>query len=401
MSDNEFDDIIRKKLEQYEGEIPADMWQRIAIGKKKRRGVYKWYRYLIALLLLLVLVGVYEFFPYQNEKATIDNITNDDNSTQKLLDTTNISSSKNQEGIAAGKHAFETIATTRKFNHQTFQQSLQSGYQVFRNNEEPIVGHAGDTRTENDVSQYMIGDSLNADTAKVQAQKPTVIASTVADMGNDADSIVRNEEHDKISLQVFASPDIPFSTIHSSNSGYEKLLNDGIAMKLSYTIGASIDIAVNKRISLSSGIQYSRVNEKISGNDSTAGSYHLSNHFSFLNVPLLVSYKTRWTSSFRTSLKAGILVNISANYKGKMPDAFGALTDISHDTYLRNTGISVYTAVNFSKPVTHKLHFFAEPYFRFQAKNIANNLQPFTRKIQTAGLALGVEFKLYRDEKND
>ena len=63
--------------------------------------------------------------------------------------------------------------------------------------------------------------------------------------------------------------------------------------------------------------------------------------------------------------------------------------------------MSVYAAVNFSKPITPKLDVFAEPYFRFQAKNIANNLQPFTRKIQTAGLALGVEFKLYKNDKDD
>ena len=139
--------------------------------------------------------------------------------------------------------------------------------------------------------------------------------------------------------------------------------------------------------------QYISEAEKISGNDSLASSYHLSNHFSFLNVPFTASYKMRWANSFKTSLKAGILLNISSNYKGKMPDAFGALADINN-AYIHNTGVSIYTAVNFSKPVTHKLDVFAEPYFRFQTKNITSNLQPFTRKIQTAGLALGIEFKL-------
>ena len=41
---------------------------------------------------------------------------------------------------------------------------------------------------------------------------------------------------------------------------------------------------------------------------------------------------------------------------------------------------------------------FAEPYFRWQTKNFANNLQPFTRKINTAGLALGIQLKLYKEE---
>ena len=135
MTDNEFDDIIKKKLEQYEGGIPADMWQRITTGKKKRRGAYIWYRYLTVLLLLLLLVGVYEFFPGQNEKATINNVANDDSLTQTPLDTTDISSGKNEGIVPKHKDSFNT-ASPGKLNGQSFKKMLYTyNHNVINKNE--------------------------------------------------------------------------------------------------------------------------------------------------------------------------------------------------------------------------------------------------------------------------
>jgi len=83
MTDNEFDDIINKKLQHYESDVPGDMWQRITGVKEKRRGGYIWYRYLVALLLLLLFFGMYKFNQNRNEKTVLDKIVHN-NSGKKI-----------------------------------------------------------------------------------------------------------------------------------------------------------------------------------------------------------------------------------------------------------------------------------------------------------------------------
>ncbi len=401
MADNEFDDLLNKRLHQYEGDVPADMWQRIAKKNKKRRGVYIWRRYFVALLLLLFVTGMYRFYTGLNENNTAGNINNDIKNKVQHLTTINDTSNTNEEVSSPDADKINAIALSKKptTNH-TLNRLLFSQDKITADSSNQILAesHIKELQQQ-EKSKPAIYGKFNADTIKTSIQKKPAVTQTANNNESDENNTKENEAPDKISLQVFGSPDIPFSSIHSSNSNYEKLLQNTIKMKLSYTIGVGINFALSRKISLSSGIQYSRVNETISYDSALSGNSNMHNHFSFINVPIIISYNTGWTSSFQTSLKAGVLFNISSKYKGTMPDAFGGVTDINHGVYEKNTGVSIYTAVNFSKPVTNNLNVFAEPYFRFQTKNIADNIQPFTRKIQTAGLALGIQLKLFKDEK--
>jgi hypothetical protein len=401
MADNEFDDLFNKRLHQYEGDVPADMWQRIAGEKKKRRGVYIWRHYFIALLLLLLVTGMYRFYTGLNEKNTGGNINNDIKNKVQPLTTINDTSNTNEEVSSPDINKINAITPSKKLttnhtlNRLLFSKNkitADSGNQIFA---ESYIKELPEQEEQNTA----IYNKFIGDTIKTSIQKKPALTQTANKEDSNESSTKENEAPDKISLQVFGSPDIPFSSIHSSNSNYEKLLRNAVNMRLSYTIGVGISFAFSRKISLSSGIQYSRVNEAISYDSIQPGSSSIRNHFSFINVPVIISYHTGWTSSFQTSLEAGVLFNISSKYTRFMPDVFGGVTDISHGVYERNTGVSIYTAVNFSKPVTNKLDVFAEPYFRFQTKNIADNIQPFTRKIQTAGLALGIQLKLFKDEK--
>jgi hypothetical protein len=400
MLDNEFDDLVKKGLQQYEGEVPADMWQRITAGKKKRRVVFIWRRYLIALVMLLFVIGPYYYNAEWNKKNIEGNIVTGTKTRAKSLNADTADTlNANKKLLLPGTDKINSVAFSKRSNNDHKPgKPIFSKRSVSKNNSsQTLIQDQTQESAQQQTSTHVNSDSTYADTADTLIQKnPTTTKPTATD---DKDSANENEDHDKVSLQVFASPDVPFSNFYSSNSDYEKLLRNSVKMRLSYTIGAAISIAVSKNISLSSGIQYSHVNEKIAFEDSVQTLHNGVNHFNFINVPLIINYKTTWTSSFHTSLKAGILFNISSEYKGRMPDAFGELTDISHGVYERNTGVSIYTAINFSKPVANKINVFAEPYYRWQTKNIANDMQPFTRKISTAGLALGVELKLFKDEK--
>jgi cytoskeletal protein RodZ len=63
MTDNQFDDIFKKRLENFDSKVPDDMWQRINKKDKDRKGFFipRWY--MLALLLLFTgLTSVYVFF---------------------------------------------------------------------------------------------------------------------------------------------------------------------------------------------------------------------------------------------------------------------------------------------------------------------------------------------------
>jgi hypothetical protein len=352
--------------------------------------------------MLLFVIGAYYYNAEWNKKNTEDNIVTGSKHKTKPLnadvaDTSNAHKKISLQGIdKTYSIAFSKRSNT---NHKTGKPIFLKNSVNENNSGRTSVIDQAQALAEQEKSKPITSGSTYIHTADTLTRKNTMAAKGTGNDEDDKDSANEVEEHDKVSLQFFVSPDVPFNNIYSSNSDYEKLLHNSVKMKLSYTIGAAINIALSKNISLSSGIQYSHVNEKIAFEDSLQTLHTGINHFNFINVPLIINYKTAWTSSFHTSLKAGVLFNISSEYKGSMPDAFGELTDIGHGVYERNTGVSIYTAINFSKPVDSKINVFAEPYYRWQTKNIANNMQPFTRKISTAGLALGVEFKLFKDEK--
>ncbi len=149
-----------------------------------------------------------------------------------------------------------------------------------------------DTLQKQAYTNSTTGVATNSDSIKKPAQKNKLTVQTANNANEDADSIEETANHDKFSLQLFASPDLPFSKIQSSNNSYRETLKNDITMRLSYTIGAGINIAVSKKISLSTGIQYTRVNEKISFDDSALSTHTTSiNHLNFINVPLIARYK--------------------------------------------------------------------------------------------------------------
>jgi hypothetical protein len=396
MTDSEFDDIFKKQLQEYEGDIPADMWQRIVADKPKRSAVYRLLYLMLFLMLVAFITGIYKFYITGNKKINNSNIVANTKNKMQSLNIFHDTSNKNELVIPAGKNGngFNTLsknltAHTTYHKPQVEQQQLieKDGYQSFAKN------FAFDSIQV--TSGIGLSNNITLDNATMPVQKNS--NSTQIKTSDSADeNAVKNDDNDKLSLQLFVSPDMPFNNIQSSNKDYEKLLQNAVNMKLSYTLGVGISVPLTPKISLATGVQYTHVNEKISFEDSALGKHSNINHFNFINVPLTINYKTGWTTAFQTSLKAGVLVNISSNYKGVMPDAFGELTDISHNVYEKNTGASIYTAINFSKTLNGKLDIFAEPYYRWQTKNIADNLQPFTRKINTVGLALGIQLKFYK-----
>ena len=399
MTDNEFDDILKKRFHQHESDVPADMWQRIADNKKKRRFGYWWW-YTTILLLLLIVSGGYIYYIARNKKTDRENIAAHLKNAKQKTDNNNSQHINEQNDSTAAINKNNITYSSANNDHTYALKKLQNiNRSVIKNNSEQIFIADNDKPLQKqEYTNSTRKVTSNSDSVKKPAQKNQLTAQTVNNTNENADSIEETADHDKFSLQLFASPDLPFSNIQSSNNRYHETLKNDITMRLSYTLGAGITLAVSKKISLSTGIQYTRVNENISFDDSALSTHTTSvNYLSFINVPFIVHYKTELTSSFHTSVNAGVLVNISGRYKGIMPDPFGGTTNVSK-VYKSNTAISLYAGINFSKSITTSTDVFIEPCFRFQTKNIADNLQPFTRKFCTAGLALGIQYRLFKND---
>ena len=65
-----------------------------------------------------------------------------------------------------------------------------------------------------------------------------------------------------LSLEVYLSPDIPFSKTSSANTAYLQHKDSTSKMQLSYTIGAKLSALFGNHIVAKIGFQYSEINEK-------------------------------------------------------------------------------------------------------------------------------------------
>jgi hypothetical protein len=203
-----------------------------------------------------------------------------------------------------------------------------------------------------------------------------------------------NETRDKVSIEIFGSPFYPVNSIHSSATAYEQLLKNSATMQLSAAAGIRFRYAISERISATLGLTYSNVNEKIMFTNSVNGQqYHETNHYQFLDVPLLISYNLSMSNSFTTTINTGIVVNVSSKFKGVIPSASGEPVDISNaNVYYANHGAGWYISVDLSKNIGNKIYFFAEPFFQTSLKNMTNTFQIFKQKIHFAGINFGAGY---------
>jgi hypothetical protein len=189
-------------------------------------------------------------------------------------------------------------------------------------------------------------------------------------------------------IEVYSSADIPFSKINS-NDPY--ILSNGNVlekMKLSYSIGLKLGVPICNRFSGEIGVQYAQINSVL---EADSGYRNLShNYYKGIDIPFILAYRLG-NNQFNTTIEAGIIVNTYAWYRGMIFENYG-LVGISTDVYKVHSGLSAYLGMNINKEVLNNLVVFTEPYFRYRLSVMANANQPFTQKINVAGLALGLRY---------
>jgi hypothetical protein len=174
-------------------------------------------------------------------------------------------------------------------------------------------------------------------------------------------------------IEMYVSPDLPFTTQRAS---------------LSYSTGARLSRMLTRNFSASIGVQYSRINLKISRDSMNP---FLADHFSNLDIPFLIGYE-RGNAHFRAILHAGLIYNVHT-----CPD--GKYYQPGFEHYVQSTGVSLYLGLGLMGRLNERISLFTEPYFRLQLSNRRSPNLLFSQKLDVGGLNLGLRYDLRKGGK--
>jgi len=409
MKDNQFDDLMRDRLQNHESPVPADMWERVAENKEERKGGFA-----LRLFLLIAALAVFDiadnyFFLYINNKNNKD-VAFDKNNLHSTIIKKDINRPSSNKKVSLDGLSIKKVDSPGKIDNVTQRNKQIKNYSFSASKKErrqtsynhwqlfkPVDILKDDSVLTNHrkASDYQ---NNNIDSLLKKLTKESNISKS--DSSESSETIENEVYNDKFSVEVYISPDMPVNRISSPSKSYEQVLKMAGTSQLSYTFGARLNYEITKKISAKIGIQYAQVNEKTAFADSVpAHNFTSANRYRNIGVPLLISYKTRWISNTHLSINTGIILNITSRYKGAIPSVFGQPINVrSNNVYDKNTSANLYLGMDISKRINRRTDIFAEPWFSYRFKNMVNPFYLFHKKIHTSGLSLGLRYRLFKNE---
>lgn len=234
-------------------------------------------------------------------------------------------------------------------------------------------------------------------------------------------------------MEVFASPDYAFKSVSNINasSQYLNSKDSSEQMQVGYSAGIRLVKPLNDHFLLKTGIQYSQINQKFvyrseneikvttvitartiirSPGDTVLVSdtsvlqtigysvKNVKNRFRSIDIPLTLGYEFG-NDDLRVGINAGVIFNVSSWYQGEMLDTAYqpvSISKASNSLFKTNIGMGLYSSISIQKRISENTHLFFEPYFRYNLKNMTNDLSPYSQRFQVGGLAIGLRFNLNR-----
>jgi opacity protein-like surface antigen len=244
---------------------------------------------------------------------------------------------------------------------------------------------------------------------------------------------VRNSIPKDLYIEAYASPDLVLKNTSANYGGADYLARKDSSQQLrtSFTAGVRISKALTENLLIKTGFQYSQVNEHFNYRTEnerkqvTVITIHkipqapgdtlyvrdtstyeqigylqkkTYNKYKSIDIPVLFSYE--WgNDQWRLAANLGAIVNIHSWYNGEILDTSYQPVSLNNksttgDVYKSNIGIGLYAGFSIIKPVSEKMDLFAEPYFRYNLGDMTNKGQPFNQRLHTAGLSLGIRYRL-------
>ena len=234
-------------------------------------------------------------------------------------------------------------------------------------------------------------------------------------------------------MEVYASPDYAFKSVANINasSQYLNSKDSSEQMQVGYSAGIRLVKPLNDHFLLKTGIQYSQINQKFvyrseneikvttvitartiirSPGDTVLVSdtsvlqtigysvKNVKNRYRSIDIPLTLGYEFG-NDDLRVGINAGVIFNVSSWYQGEMLDTAYqpvSISKASNSLFKTNIGMGLYSSLSIQKRIGENTHLFFEPYFRYNLKNMTNDLSPYSQRFQVGGLAIGLRFNLNR-----
>jgi len=227
-------------------------------------------------------------------------------------------------------------------------------------------------------------------------------------------------------VEPFVSVDKAFKSV-SGSAAYVNKKDSTETTQLGYTAGVRISRSITENILLKTGLEYSQINERFdqvkeserriitvvtirtitlpSGLDSTISDTtsleqigytvrRTYNRYRSLNIPLIASYEFGG-DKLKFAVNAGVILNLRSWYSGESLNDSLAVVPLNSKTnsiYKQNIGLGIYAGFSIIKPLRNNAELFFEPYFRYNLSNMSTGA--FSQKFNSAGLAIGIRYKL-------
>ena len=148
---------------------------------------------------------------------------------------------------------------------------------------------------------------------------------------------------------------------------------------LSYGAGARVTVIFKDHWTITSGLQYQRINvNHVKNIDSLNGL--LPGYFTNFHIPLFLGYTTG-NDRFSFTVNAGVLFSLYTQANGSLSGA---------DNWSNHNGINSYLGLNFSSYITNRVSLFAEPYLKCWYPPGDQRLPP---QLWSTGIIVGFRYK--------
>lgn len=311
MTNKLFDDYIREKIIDHTAEVPADMWSRIVIEKKKKRTGIFWWETFCSLGLLVCMALFFGWFgPLENNpKLSITPLSSTGNNLQiensnasnTIVDSIATKSGKtvsnlnSKKGLIAGKNEKnkqkQLIDLQASINPRQDILKIKNGIVNKRSSNgialnavpiseisSPLLNAGSSSYSASSSNNAMrisanlhSADQLSFITANQKAlwqneakNLQKAFYKSIAFSSVDCPSEKRNGNHG-LFVELFSSPDMAFKKRSYKNYGaltYANRKDSTETNQLSFTVGMRLSKEIGEHMLFKTGIQYSQINER-------------------------------------------------------------------------------------------------------------------------------------------
>lgn len=455
MGSNQFDKIIKDKVQFHQAEVDSGLWDKIEAGiteaEKTRRFPIFWF----ISISTVVLVSLGYVFYSQSEKSASkpslpgDNktyVSNDAPANISVADNSLLTNdlSREDQSVSTAEHSTlpndhfpSSSQTVIKKRNSLYTLPISVNNPALQENQTPNITPVATTFSSNDVVELTSPESSHTlapvsflsaksyQTYAAKGKKYSIKDNCLSDFSSSRKGIF---------AEVYFGNDFPIRKLVAREPAFENLAaarRESEKPLYSFSIGARLGFSIAKNFMLFTGVNYSQINEKFEyvdpessqtkvikttlyikdgmGNikDSTftfdtimiPGTlvYKIRNQYTTIDLPFLVGYQVWKNDKINIVLNAGVMANIMLKKEGMalLESTISAANFNRQDsnTFNHSLGLSTMMGIQFNYNLTDHLDLYIEPNVRFQHRGLTSKDYPIRHSYSTVSFLTGARYK--------